>query len=238
MVISTNNTRGEFDNTSLTALGLALPKEYGGPAYIKKWGRPTPRGWGPNDGLQVNFQPRECPSSGCPVRGPLPCDIRREGRAMPCNTIPCPWQVMPTGWTGSDKPLQSRKWSDASQWSCRRLSVVATIDSCVRRSGPEDKGTQKVPAYNDDVAIEYVDTIELDVKTPALNWLRIFGNMTTSRTVRVLARGDAIIPPLLCVPCSLNTNRVEHMILHARGFHCFRLGTGFDESHVLLSTRI
>ena len=140
---------------------------------------------------------------------------------------------MPTGWTGTDKPLPRRKWSDASQWSCRRLSVVATIDTCVRRSGPGDKGTAKVPAYNDDVAVEYVDDIELDVKTPALNLLRIFGTVTTSRTVRALARGDATThTPLLCVPCSLTrTEWKTRSCTHEGGLHSsFRLGPGFDQS--------
>ena len=76
VVLSTNNTRGEFDNSSLVALAPENKKAH--------------RGWGPDDGLRMMYSPKECPASGCPVRGPLPCNTRREGRAIPCNTIPCP----------------------------------------------------------------------------------------------------------------------------------------------------
>ena len=82
---------------------------------------------------------------------------------------------MPVGWVDA-APNSGRKWSNASSWSCGRLSNASTIDTCVIRVGAEglfsvgkydvipQTVSFHVPRQNDDVIIAFPDRVELDVE--------------------------------------------------------------------------
>lgn len=99
--------------------------------------------------------------------------------------------TMPVGWV--DVPAVSiRRWSNASSWTCGRLSAVSTIDTCVLRVDAAGLFTVgdydvipstisfRIPGENDDVIIAYIDQVLLDVRTPRLNWVTVHGSMVAS----------------------------------------------------------
>lgn len=115
--------------------------------------------------LQQILHAKECPVDGC--------------------------VTMPVGWVDV-AAISMRRWSNASSWTCGRLSNVSTIDTCVVRADYEGHFTVgehaviastisfRVPAENDDVIIAYIDRVQLDVRTPKLNWVKVHGSLSVS----------------------------------------------------------
>eukprot|EP01049_Picozoa_sp_SAG25_P001431 SAG25_NODE_64_length_17680_cov_5.716398_1_plen_1172_part_00 len=113
--------------------------------------------------------------------------------AKECPVAGC--EAMPVGWSDVAATNKVRRWSNASSWTCGKLSNVSTLDTCVERrdaNGEFSIGNYKVilstvsfrvPGPGDDVYIAFTDKVELDAQTPPLNWLTVYGEVDASITV-------------------------------------------------------